>query len=397
VSGEAVGVATFHAHGLRIVQHWRAELGYDAPRLVVYGDDDARSLLREAVAAVAVDPVRWPLRELGAAVEGLRLGAGPDAPAEPVPAVAAAYEALLRRRGAVDYAAMLALPLRLFERDPRLLRLHQDAHRYLLADEFQDVSAAQYCLLRLLAERHRNLVVVGDPLQLLYGWRGADVRLLDRFRRDFPEARALALSQNFRSTGRIVALANHLGAPLDRTRRLWTTNPAGHPTVVHVAPDEGAEAAFVAGEIARLRSERLIGQLDEIAPRPGAPTYLGLPGPKPLLGWESVRDERAVWVVEGVFDMLTLRGWGLPTVALGGTRGRPEVIAALARFPRVFLALDADEAGRAATADLVRVLGSRAVPVALPGVIDPAELALAPNGHAALKRAAATAELAPAA
>ena len=129
----------------------------------------------------------------------------------------------------------------------------------------------------------------------------------------------------------------------------------------------------------------------------GEPTYLGLPGPKPLLGWEAVEGGRAVWVVEGVFDWLTLRRWDFPAVALTGTRVRPEAVAALGRFERVYLALDGDEAGRAATNELVRALGSRAVPVPLPGVADPAELALAPAGRAAVERAAARAELAPAA
>src|SRR5438132_1537252 len=145
----------------------------------------------------------------------------------PASVLALAFEDLLRGRSAVDYPAMLALPLRLLREHEPVLRLYQGAYRAVLCDEGQDVCAAQYALLRLLAERHQNLVLVGDPLQAIYGFRGADARCMRAFRRDFPEARVLALSQNFRSTGRIVDLANALGASLDRRRVLWTSNPPG--------------------------------------------------------------------------------------------------------------------------------------------------------------------------
>src|SRR5204862_616010 len=127
----------------------------------------------------------------------------------------------------------------------------QTAYRYVLADEQQDACAAQHRLLHLLAGRHRNLAVVGDPFQALFGWRGADGRFVELFRRSFPEARLLALSENFRATGRLVALANAVSAPLGE-RRLWTRNPDGGAAVLHSASDEEAEAAYAADEIARL-------------------------------------------------------------------------------------------------------------------------------------------------
>jgi DNA primase len=127
------------------------------------------------------------------------------------------------------------------------------------------------------------------------------------------------------------------------------------------------------------------------------PTYLGLPGRKPLLGCEDVQDAPAVWLVEGIFDFLVLRMWGLPVLCLAGTGVGPAVVAALRRFPRLLLALDDDAAGRAATQALLRALGAAAVPVVLPGVGDPAELALVPDGRALLLRAAERALLAAAA
>src|SRR6266849_679398 len=111
---------------------------------------------------------------------------------------------MLRRRGAIDFTSMLALPLRLFAKKKESLQLYRDAYRHLLADEFQDLTLTQYSLLRHVSEVHRNLAVVGDPAQSIYRWRGAGQHVLEAFKRDFPEARPVTLEDNFRSTGRIL-------------------------------------------------------------------------------------------------------------------------------------------------------------------------------------------------
>ena len=147
---------------------------------------------------------------------------------------------------------MLLLPLRLFLRQPEALRLYQDAYRHVLCDEAQDVCRAQYTLLRQLVARHRNLTVVGDPLQNLYRWRGADARLLLEGHRDLPGATVVELDENFRSSGRIVAVANALGGQLASRRAMRTPNPPGPGVVLRAAPDEPAEAAVVAEEVERL-------------------------------------------------------------------------------------------------------------------------------------------------
>ena len=170
--GDAVDVTTLHAFGLRIVRQWSRLLGLGHGPVAVYGAGDARHLLREAAesAGAPVDD----LAPLERAVERYRLTGDADMPAAAVgtvgavpdvAAVAAAYERLLERRHAVDYPAMLALPLRLLELHAAPLRLYQDAYRYVLCDEAQDLCRIQYALLRLLAARHRNLLLVGDPRQ----------------------------------------------------------------------------------------------------------------------------------------------------------------------------------------------------------------------------------------
>jgi DNA helicase II / ATP-dependent DNA helicase PcrA len=264
-----VDVTTFHGLGLRLVRHWSRQIGYPPGMLRVCRDGAARALLSEAAAAAGIDLERAP-PQLERLLERHRLtadadGGGGNGHSRALAALAAAYERLLLERRLVDYPAMLVLPVRLFLSHPRALRVCQDAYRAILADEFQDVCGAQYALLRLLAERHRNLAVVGDPCQSVYGWRGAEPALFERFLRDFPEAQACSLDQNFRSTGCIVGLANALGAGLGFPRRLWTDNPHGYRAVVHEAADEAAEAAYVAAEIRRLLETGAIRHAGEVA------------------------------------------------------------------------------------------------------------------------------------
>lgn len=118
-----------------------------------------------------------------------------------------------------------------------------------------------------------------------------------------------------------------------------------------------------------------------IAPDDAGSKYLGLPGPKPLLGWEFAAPHSEVWLVEGVFDYLTLRSWGIPALALVGTRVRAETLAALGRFARIYVALDNDPAGQEAMRHLIDQLGPRAIPIAVPNAKDVAELATRPDGR----------------
>lgn len=175
------------------------------------------------------------------------------------------YGRLLRERDAVDFLAMLAEPLRLCREHPPALARLRATYRHILADEFQDVSASQYALLRLLAAEHGNLTVVGDACQTLYDWRGADPAFLLDFAAAFPGARTVALAQNFRSTGHILAVANALGAALPYGHQLWTANPPGPAPVLHAARDPDDEAAFVAGEIARLLRDGTVAHHRKVA------------------------------------------------------------------------------------------------------------------------------------
>lgn len=264
-SGQAVGVRTFHACGLQLVRRWSALLGYGQSPPLVYSPDRARDLLRDVAQDLHVDLERCPLASLERLVERVRLErAAGITPMGPPQALMQRYETCLQQRGAIDYPAMLALPLRLFRDHPEVLASCQKDYTHVLCDEFQDVNAAQYALLHCLTQRQRQLVVVGDPWQRLYGWRGADGRCLAQFLQDFPEASVRQLRRNFRSSGRIVAVANALSPPAP-TRHLWTANRLGAPVQVHVALHPQAEADFVAATVQHLAATHAIADLSEVA------------------------------------------------------------------------------------------------------------------------------------
>lgn len=261
----AIDVLTFHALGYRIIRQWSEELGLGAQSPIVYGEADAREVLGVVAREAGYELGRQSLADLARRLERYRLAPTSSPDPRQLSTLAGAYESLLRRRRAVDYPAMLALPLQLFATHPHTLRLLQDAYRAIFCDEAQDICASQYELLRVLAARERNLVLVGDPRQTLFGWRGADSRFLREIGHDFPDARVLRLDQNFRSSGRIVAVANVLGSALGEEQPLWTTNPPGEPALLYVAADEADEARFVVNQIERLLASEEIDHPGEVA------------------------------------------------------------------------------------------------------------------------------------
>jgi DNA helicase-2/ATP-dependent DNA helicase PcrA len=264
VAGELDAVAgdlaihTLHAFGRKVITTWAGQLGFD-DRPLVLPQDEARSLLAAVAGDWGWDLAAFPLAELAAAVDRCRLQADPIARrADPLAELADAYQERLRRRNALDFVSMVALPLRLFHQDQHALRVLQDAFGWLLVDEGQDLDASQVAMLELLAARHRNLVVAGDPAQGVYGFRGADLRLLLGFARRFPDARTVTLDHNFRSTARLVRLTNALNELLAYRPGQVTDNPDGPPTRLLVADDEHAEAEFVAQQIGLLLQRGLL-------------------------------------------------------------------------------------------------------------------------------------------
>jgi DNA helicase-2/ATP-dependent DNA helicase PcrA len=279
----ALWVGTFHATCARLLRAHGSAVGV-RPNFVIYDSADQKAVVARALKDLGLDERRYPPRAVLAHIHKHKQeGRGPDEAASHsyVDDVALrlyrTYEERLRAANAVDFEDLILLVARVLEaedtpqaygldvpdgaaEEPNPVRLEGDRIRrrfdYVLVDEFQDTNAIQYRFLRDLVAPHRNLCVVGDDDQSIYRWRGADVRNIRHFRRDYPEAMVVKLEQNYRSTGRIVAAAlgviarSHEREP----KELWTANDPGDMVRVVAARDERDEAAFVVDCIRRARA-----------------------------------------------------------------------------------------------------------------------------------------------
>jgi len=269
--GGAAGLtlSTFHALGARFLREERAAAGL-ARTFPIYDESDQESLVREVLRDLRVGEERirprlalfsiglWKARAV--APDGAeRVAAGTED--EPLALVYRRYEEALRARGAVDFDDLINRPLEILERHADLRETWSKRYRHVIVDEYQDTSESQYRLLRHLAKGHGNLCVVGDDDQSIYGFRGADREKILRFERDFAGARVVALVQNYRSTATILRAANAVIAlnPARREKSLVARLGEGTPIGLYEAPDEAAEARFVARRVVVETREHRLG------------------------------------------------------------------------------------------------------------------------------------------
>ena len=268
-----IWLMTFHAACGRILRREAPRLGYKT-NFTIYDQADQVRLVKACLDELERDPKRFVPRGIHNQISSAKNQLiGPAEYRNRVQSfydqtVADTYELYQRRMfasNAVDFDDILMLTVDVLERFPEALERWQKAFRYVLVDEYQDTNHAQYRLLQLLAGKHRNLCVVGDPDQSIYAFRGADIRNIMEFERDFPDARTVALEQNYRSTNRILRAANGVIAH-NRERKekqLFSELGDGQPVEVIEVEDEHAEARFVAARIAALVEEGYSN--DEIA------------------------------------------------------------------------------------------------------------------------------------
>ena len=265
----AIWILTFHAACGRILRREAARLGYRS-NFTIYDQADQIRLTKSVLEELDRDPKRFVPRGIHSQISTAKNNlVSPEEYAKRVSSfydqtVADAYELYQRRlfaSNAVDFDDMLFLTVRLLENFPEAREKWSNAFRYILVDEYQDTNHAQYRLLQLLAEKHKNLFAVGDPDQSIYAFRGADIRNIMEFEADFPGTRVIPLEQNYRSTNTILRGSNAVIAN-NRERKpkeLWSELGEGDPIHVVEVEDEHAEARFVAVEIARLVEEGFNG------------------------------------------------------------------------------------------------------------------------------------------
>jgi DNA helicase-2/ATP-dependent DNA helicase PcrA len=263
----AMWVMTFHSACARILRAEAPRLGYTR-QFTIYDQADSRRLVKRCLDELGLDPKRFTpaamQHQISDAKNKLR-----DAEAyrqlvgdyfeQTVADVFELYERDLHRMNAMDFDDLLVRTVNVLELFPEVRARYSATFRHVLVDEYQDTNHAQYRLLQLLAgeEGRRNLAVVGDDSQSIYGFRGADIRNILDFQDDFPDARVVKLEQNYRSTQTILDAANAVISHNrgQMTKHLWTEVGEGDPIKVRELDDEHAEARFVVGEIERLVDE----------------------------------------------------------------------------------------------------------------------------------------------
>ncbi|WP_337554574.1 DNA helicase PcrA [Phascolarctobacterium succinatutens] len=259
-----VWLFTFHAFCARLLCYELENLNGYANNFAIYDTSDSKNLIKQVLKEMNLDEKRFPLpaiiSHISNAKNALLL---PDAYAreasgyyeQQVAKIYDAYQKKLQANNAVDFDDLLLLALRLLQENPAVREKYQRKFDYLMVDEYQDTNHAQYLLTKLLAAGHRNICVVGDADQSIYGWRGADIQNILDFEKDYPDAKLVKLEQNYRSTQVILDAAN---AVIDnnsgrKPKNLWTANGNGSEIVYYQANDERDEARYVIENMQKLQ------------------------------------------------------------------------------------------------------------------------------------------------
>ena len=258
-------IATFHSMCVRILRRDADHIGYNR-NFTIVDPGEQRTLMKRILKQLNLDPKKWNERTILGTISNAKndlideVAYATQAGDMYTHIVAKCYEAYqkeLRQSEAVDFDDLIMLTLRLFDQHPDVLTYYQQKFQYIHVDEYQDTNHAQYQFVKLLASRFKNICVVGDADQSIYGWRGADMQNILDFEKDYPDAKVVLLEENYRSTKTILQAANDVikNNRNHRPKNLWTQNADGEEIVYYRANDEQDEAVFVAKTIEELSRE----------------------------------------------------------------------------------------------------------------------------------------------
>ncbi len=260
-----IWVSTFHSTCLRILREEISAIGFPK-NFVIYDEQDQLVLIKESLKELNIHERQVHpkgARELIQRAKDFLLSPyqfqekATDPYEEMVGQVYVRYEEKLAKLGGLDFGDLILKTVFLFDRYPKILEAWQDRLRYVLIDEYQDTNHAQYRWVKLLASKYRQVTVVGDPDQSIYGWRGADIRNILHFEQDYPSAGVIKMEQNYRSPTTILQAANTLIQHNEyrKPKLLWGEKGAGEPITLFEANDEKEEAEFVVGKILEKQKE----------------------------------------------------------------------------------------------------------------------------------------------
>lgn len=257
---QSILACTFHSLCARILREAIAPLGFST-QFAIYDEEDSEKLLRECMTAMRLQVEKGALRRYRTAISKAKnhlMGPEKYCLGDPVMQVERdlyiAYQAKLKECDALDFDDLLFKTVQLFREFPNVLAHYQSRWRFILIDEYQDTNSAQHALVKQLSAMHNNVFAVGDPDQSIYSWRGAEIRNILNFTKDFPGAKKVMLEQNYRSRANILHAANHLIKNNDKRyeKKLWSERGSGDPIEIYEAATDREEATFVVGEVLRL-------------------------------------------------------------------------------------------------------------------------------------------------
>ena len=253
-------IMTFHAMSLRILREYYYAAGYDR-NFVVYDTVDQKTLIKNIIKEQNIDSKQFPAPYLSAIIskekeddstpENFFDLSDRSPKAKVIYNVYKEYQRQLKANNAMDFDDLLLNALHVLKDNPDILAQYQSRFRYIMVDEYQDTNHIQYEIIKMMAQGHKNLCVVGDDDQCIYQWRGADIRNILDFEKDFPSTKVIKLEQNYRSCGNILSAAhsvikNNRGR---KAKKLWTEAEAGSPIVYKRCDSDKEEAYYVAQEI----------------------------------------------------------------------------------------------------------------------------------------------------
>ncbi|MGC7653228.1 DNA helicase PcrA [Staphylococcus epidermidis] len=256
---QVIWMSTFHSMCVRILRRDADRIGVER-NFTIIDPTDQKSVIKDVLKSENIDSKRFEPRMFIGAISNLKneLKTPEDAQKEAndfhsqmVATVYKGYQRQLSRNEALDFDDLIMTTINLFERVPETLEYYQNKFQYIHVDEYQDTNKAQYTLVKLLANKFKNLCVVGDSDQSIYGWRGADIQNILSFEEDYPEAKTIFLEQNYRSTKNILNAANEVIKHNSerKPKGLWTANSGGDKIQYYEAMTERDEAEYVVKEI----------------------------------------------------------------------------------------------------------------------------------------------------
>ncbi len=259
---DQVWVATFHSTCVKILRRHIDRLGFSND-FTIYDTDDQKSVIKDICKRFQIDTKQLKERTIMSAISSAKdelispleyeLNAFGDFNKKKIASVYKEYQAVLKRCNALDFDDLIVKTVELFKSCPEVLYNYQERFKYIMVDEYQDTNTAQFELIRLLADRHHNLCVVGDDDQSIYKFRGANIRNILDYEKVYPEAKVIKLEQNYRSTGNILNAANHVikNNKGRKAKSLWTEKEAGARVHYRQFDNGYEEAEFVSDDIAK--------------------------------------------------------------------------------------------------------------------------------------------------